>query len=301
MRVLVLVLCLLGGINAAQAAFFSDDEARKQIGALQQQLTQLQAKLDEELKQQQAVEGRVQTLEKSQGLVDLLGQIERINGEVNKLKGQIEVMSHDVEITQKRQRDLYTDLDGRLRKLEGGPATAAAVPAAPSQAPTPAAGNPAAPAVAPAVPPSAAATPAVAPVAAPPADAAAELKAYEAAHNLFKSGKYKESAEAFEKFLETYPGSKYAPSAQYWIGYAHFARKDYKAAITSQQKLIKQYPEHQKAPDAMFNIANSQIQLADIDAAKQTLRTLIEKYPLSDAAPLAKKRLGALESVKAKN
>ncbi|TSA49637.1 MAG: tol-pal system protein, partial [Nitrosomonadales bacterium] len=134
MRSLVLVLCLLlGGVNAAQAAFFSDDEARKQIGVLQQQLTQLQARLDEELKQQQAVEGRVQTLEKSQGLVDLLGQIERINEEVSKLKGQIEVMSHDVEITQKRQRDLYTDLDGRLRKLEGGPAAAVA-PAAPSQA-----------------------------------------------------------------------------------------------------------------------------------------------------------------------
>src|SRR3990167_6073153 len=124
---LVLVFCLLmGGLGAAHAAFFSDDEARRKIAELQQQLTQLQtqiqSKLDEELKQRQAVEGRVSTLEsqlKSQGMIDLLNQIERINGEVSKLKGQIEVMSHDVEITQKRQRDLYTDLDGRLRKLEG--------------------------------------------------------------------------------------------------------------------------------------------------------------------------------------
>ena len=131
-------------------------------------------------------------------------------------------------------------------------------------------------------------------------DAEAELKSYETAHNLFKAGKYKESAEAFEKFLDVYPGSKYAPSAQYWIGYAHFSRKDYKAAIASQQKLIKAYPDNHKVPDAMYNIANSQIQLADIDGAKQTLRALIEKFPLSDAAPLAKKRLAVLESVKSK-
>ena len=132
----LLVLCwLLGSMGAAQAAFFTDDEAHKKIAELKQQLNQLQSqvqgKLDEELKQRQALEGRVSTLEsqlKSQGMIDLLNQIERINGEVSKLQGQIEVMSHDVEITQKRQRDLYTDLDGRLRKLETGAPAGATTP-----------------------------------------------------------------------------------------------------------------------------------------------------------------------------
>lgn len=293
----VLVLCwLLGSIGAAQAAFFSDDEAHKKIAELQKQLnqlqTQVQGKLDEELKQQQALEGRVSTLEsqlKSQGMIDLLNQIERINGEVSKLKGQIEVMSHDVEITQKRQRDLYTDLDGRLRKLEGGAPAAAAPPAAAAL-------------VAPAVetpaqqPPATAAAPPVAAV-----DNAAETKEYEAAHALFKSGKYAQSADAFEKFLTAYPDSKFAPNAQYWVGYARFSQKDYKAAITAQQKLLQRYPDHPKAPDAMYNIANSQIQLGDIDAARQTLKNLVAKYPMSDAAPLAKKRLTAIESLKTKN
>jgi tol-pal system protein YbgF len=280
-------------MGAAQAAFFTDDEAHKKIAELQKQLnqlqTQVQVKLDEELKQQQALEGRVSTLEgqlKSQGMIDLLNQIERINGEVSKLKGQIEVMSHDVEITQKRQRDLYTDLDGRLRKLEGGPPAAAAPPA------------PAAPAVeTPAQqPPAAAAAPPVAAV-----DNAAETKEYESAHALFKSGKYAQSADAFEKFLTAYPDSKFAPNAQYWVGYARFSQKDYKSAITAQQKLLQRYPDHQKAPDALYNIANSQIQLGDIDAARQTLKNLVAKYPQSDAAPLAKKRLTAIESLKTKN
>ncbi len=291
---LVLVVCLtLGSMHAAQAAFFSDDEARKKIAELQQQLTQLQTqvqgKLDDEAKQRQTLEGRVTPLEnqlKSQGMIELLNQIERINADVAKLKGQLEVMAHDVEVTQKRQRDLYTDLDGRLRKLEGGvnAAAPAATPATPPQVTTQPAAAPATPA------PTAAVT-----------DPAAELKDYEAAHALFKSGKYAVSADAFEKFLTAYPDSKFAPNAQYWIGYAHFSQKNYKSAITAQQKLLQQYPDHQKAPDALYNIANSQIQLGYIDDAKQSLRNLISKYPMSDTIPLAKKRLAAIESLKSKN
>lgn len=281
---------LLGGMPAAQAALFSDKEAHQKIDELKQQLSQLQAqllgRLDEEAKQRQTVEGRVSALEsqlKSQTLLEMLNQIERINGELARLRGQIEVMAHEVETTQKRQRDLYTDLDARLRKLESGAATPppAATPAAPATETAPAA--PPAPATAPA----------------PTADT--ELKDYEAAHALFKSGKHAQAAEAFEKFLATYPDSKYAPNAQYWIGYSLFSQKNYKAAIAAQQKLVQKYPDHQKVPDALYNIANSQIQLADIDGARQTLKNLIAKYPLSEAAPLAKKRLAALEALKSRN
>lgn len=301
LRQLVLVVCLmLGSVHAAQAAFFSDDEARKKITELQQQLTQLQgqiqARLDEEAKQRQALEGRVTPLEnqlKSQGMIELLNQVERINGDVAKLKGQLEVMAHDVEVTQKRQRDLYTDLDGRLRKLESG---ATPPPAANAAAPAPLQ-----PAAQPAAPTTGPAAVAPAPITTVTNDPAAELKDYEAAHALFKAGKYAPAADAFEKFLTTYPDSKFAPNAQYWIGYAHFSQKNYKGAIAAQQKLVQHYPDHQKAPDAMYNIANSQIQMGDIDGAKQTLKGLVAKYPVSEAAPLAKKRLAAIESLKTRN
>ncbi|MCX7627158.1 MAG: tol-pal system protein YbgF [Methylophilaceae bacterium] len=286
---------LLGGVSAAQAGgFFSDKQAHQRIDELKQQLAQLQAqfqaKLDEEAKQRQATEGRVSALEgqlRSQGMLELLNQVERLNGELAKLKGQLEVMAHDVETTQKRQRDLYSDLDARLRKLEGGGSVATPQAAAPTSVATPD--------TVPPTPP----TPPVASSAVTPATA--ELKDYEAAHALFKSGKYAQSAEAFEKFLATHPDSKFAPNAHYWIGYAHFSQKNYKAAIAAQQKLIQKYPDHSKVPDALYNIANSQIQLGDVDGAQQTLKNLIAKYPLSDAAALAKKRLAALEALKSRN
>jgi tol-pal system protein YbgF len=281
MRLLIPFLLLFFSV-ASHAALFADNEARDEIVKLRKyvkeeqdkRITELQAKLDASEKSRQALEKRLADMESGQKsqMMDWMGQIDRLNLEVSRLRGQLEVNTHEVEQSQQRQQQFYTDLDTRMRKLESGTAGAVSVG------------------------PTANATPSAAVV-----DSVAELKNYEAAHELFKAGKYKESADSFEKFVQAYPNSKYAPSAQYWIGYANFSQKNYKAAIASQQVLIQRYPDNQKVPDAMFNIANSQIQLADLDAAKQTLRALLDKYPNSDAAPLAKKRLTVLESVKSKN
>ena len=205
--------------------------------------------------------------------MDLLNQNERLNQEISKLKGQLEVATHSIDSTQQRQRDLYGDLDGRLRKLEGGGTPAAAASEA---------------------------TPAAAAPAVPDANASSENKDYEAAQALTKEGKHKEAFDAYDKFLQTYPNSSHVPEAQYWLGYAQFSLKNYKAAIATQQKLIKQFPDGPKVADAMFNIANCQIQLADIDGAKKTLHELLDKYPGSEVAPVAKKRLTVLESIKSK-
>lgn len=305
-----LFLCLtlfLGGLNTAQAAFFSDDEARQKIGEQQKQINQLttqlqglQTKLDEEQKLRAAAETRINGLEgqlRGQVMLDLLNQIERLNTEISQMKGQMEVMAHELEATQKRQRDLYTDLDGRLRKLEETPAAApsAATPATPTTeaAPQPPASQQASAEQAP--------PPATPP--APPAeqvDGAAETKAYEVAYATYKAGKYGDAVTGFKQFVENYPNSKLAPNAYYWMGAAQFSLKDYKSAIATQQKLVKQFPSHDKAADGMYSIANSQIQLSDVDGAKQTLKTLIAKYPASRIVDTAKKRLAALESMGSK-
>lgn len=275
---LLIPLSLLFFSVASHAALFADNDAREEIVKLRKyvkedqdkRIADLQAKLDASEKSRQALEKRLADMEAAQKaqVMDSMGQLDKLNLEISRLRGQLEVNAHEIEQSQQREQQLYTDIDARMRKLEGGAPPNAAAPAAPTP---------------------------------PPADDAAELKSYESAHELFKAGKYRESADAFGNFVQTYPNSKYAPSAQYWIGYANFSQKNYKGAIASQQALIQKYPDNAKVPDAMFNIANSQIQLADLDGAKKTLRELLDKYPNSDAAPLAKKRLAVLESVKTKN
>jgi len=281
MRKLILIsIYLLSISQLAQAALFDDKEARQQIVDLQQktdaQNQATQASLDALKKSHQTLEQRVLSIEnviKSQGLMDLLGQIDRLNNELNKVKGDLEVAQHNIDVSQQRQKDLYADTDGRLRKLESGNTVIANGSADnKEQSAQPSITN--------------------------TVENSAETKAFDSAQALLQSGKYKDAFDAFDKFLQTYSNSKQVPNAQYGLGFSQFSLKNYKAAIATHQKLISQFPDSAKAPDALFNIANCQIQLSDIEGAKKSLRDLITQHPASDLVPNAKRRLAVLESIK---
>ena len=61
---------------------------------------------------------RIERLLQSQGLLDMLQQIETLQTELSSLQGDIEMQNHSLEQMKKRQRDLYTDIDQRLQRLE---------------------------------------------------------------------------------------------------------------------------------------------------------------------------------------
>jgi len=277
------VLALAFAANAASAALFDDEEARKRIDATNQRLSSLQ----------QQVENRLALLEqqaRSGAVTDLATQIQLLQGDIAKLRGQIEVVTYELEQSQKRQRDLYVDLDTRLRKIESAGAAASAPPDANAAAVVAPPGGPAAPpATAPGPAPSvAAATP-------PPRtanDGVAEQRAYDAALDLFKRGDYQGAINGFGSFVKAYPRSPLVASAQYWIGNAQYAKRDYRASIATQRQLLKEYPDNSKVPDAMLNIASAQADMGDNAAARRTLEELIAKYPKSDAGTRARQRLG---------
>lgn len=243
----LIALACLGWAGAASAGLFSDDEAR---ASAQQALTRVQA-LEDKAGQQQ------------QGRLELLQQLEQLKQEVAQLRGQVEVLSNELDNTQKRQKDFYVDLDGRLRRLEGGGVAAASSSIGES-------GKKAA---------------------VTSTDPAQEAKAYETALGQFKVGNYAAAVVSFQGFLSSYPSSGLAPSAQYWIGNAYFSLHDFKAAIREQQKLIKTWPDSEKVPDALLNIASSQQELGESKESRRTLEALVAKYPLSPAADKAKARL----------
>jgi tol-pal system protein YbgF len=261
--------------------FGGDDTARKQIAeqqkridALQGELKQLQDSLDARL-------ARIEESLKNQPVLALASQFEQFRQEVNNLRGQIEVLSNNVESTAKRQRDMYVDLDTRLRRLEqpaaAAPPAAPAVPASAGSVSPPAASSNAAPAQA---------------ASAAPGD---EGRAYEAAQNQRRNGNYQGTIAAFQAFLVQYPKSTLAPRAQYWIGDSYFNLRDFKNAIVSQQTLIKTYPESTSVPDALLNIASSQLEMGDSVAAKRTMDGLVTRYPVSEATEKAKRRLATMK------
>src|SRR6185436_10882386 len=191
------------------AGLFDDDEARRRIEGLRQELSQ-------QGRDNEARIARLEEMIRNIGVVELVRQLEQINAELARLRGQIEVLGNENQQLQKRQRDFYLDLDSRLKRLEGAPAGSASPPPTSEATPPATAGSVAA--AAPARPPTR-------------EEQAREMKAYDAASNLFRRNDFAAAIESFRKFLADYPQSALAPNAEYWIGISYANLKDYRNAL----------------------------------------------------------------------
>jgi tol-pal system protein YbgF len=259
----LLLVMLVVGATAASAASKAELEAR---------VEQLERKLD------------------SRSLVDMLNQITRLQGEVQQLRGDIEVQNHTLESLQKRQRDLYLDIDRRLHRLEAGGVEGQAS-AAPPGAPAGAAPAPGGAGVAAGVTAPAAVAPAVSPTLSP----ADQRKAYDQALELLKEGRYTDAAAAFQDFLKQYPDSSYADNAQYWLGEVYYVTRQFQPALAEFNKVITAYSGSAKAADAKLKMGYIQYELKDWAKARELLNDVVKTYPGSTSARLAQERLDRMQ------
>jgi tol-pal system protein YbgF len=230
----------------ANAGLLDDDEARRAI-------IDLRAKVEALARD---INSKIDSKSDKAAALDMLNQHEQTMQEIAKLRGQIEVLANQVATAQKQQKDLYADLDARMRKLEPQQQTidGRQTEVLPS-----------------------------------------EKKTYDAAMQLFTGGDYKGAAEAFQDFLKRFPSSAYAPNAQYFVGNSYYAQRNYKSAIAAQEIVVSNYRDSPKAADALLNIASNYVELNDKKSAKKTLQQLVKNYPDSSAAQTAKDRLAALK------
>jgi tol-pal system protein YbgF len=248
------------------------------------------------------LENRIQQLERkldSRSLVDLMDQVKALQREVQQLRGDIEVQAHDMDGLQKRQRDLYLDIDRRLHRLETGGVEAPPAAGAPgadlaggSVAP-PAVGSPTpdvTPAIGTAGPSAAVAAP---PVALNPAD---ERKDYDGALEILKEGRYSEASTAFQQFLSKYPGSGYADNAQYWLGEVFYVTREFQSALGEFEKVVTVYPDSSKVADARLKMGYIHYELKDWGKARELLNQVVQSYPGTTSARLAQERLDRMKS-----
>jgi tol-pal system protein YbgF len=307
-RVIVTVLTVGVLLPTARAGLFDDEEARRDIAkhrvATEAQFKEVDAKL---AKLDEAI--------KSLGIIQIINQLDQVNGELAKLRGQNEVMVNQFEQMQKRQKDFYFDLDARIRVLEGASAVAplAGATAAPASVPAAALGVPAITLVTPPTTPNIIIAPqsnlpnqglVVAPVSgeviATPSingrpviakSAEAQLATYDVGTNAFKANQFTNAVRGYEAFLQEFPQHILAPNAMYWIGISHFNLNEFVKARAIQERLLKLYPESSKAPDAMLAIAAVQQEMGDAGSARNTYQDIIARYPDSEAAVKARARL----------
>jgi tol-pal system protein YbgF len=230
----------------ANAGLLDDDEARKAILDLRAKVDNLSRELN----------ARIDSKSDKTAALDMLNANEQTNQEIARLRGQVEVLANEIATSQKRQRDYYTDLDARIKKLEPRQETidGQAAEVLPN-----------------------------------------EKQAYDAAYAQFTSGQYEAAVTSLQEFVRRYPASPYASNAQYWLGNAYYTQRDCKNAIAAQQVVVNTYPTSAKAPDAMLNMSTCYLELKDRVNAKKTLQALIKKYPDSTSASTAKDRLVALK------
>jgi tol-pal system protein YbgF len=227
-----------------------------------------------ELSRDQRLE-RLERMLENQSLSDMLLRIEGLQREVQRLRGDLEMQGHAIDALNRRQRELYLDLDQRLSAQTGS-------------APTPAPAEPTPPPVTPEAPPApqSAIEPPVA-----PGDPAREQAAYQQAFDLLKQGHYEEAIAAFRRFLGAYPGGAYADNAQYWLGEASYVTRDFDTAMTDFSRVVERHPNSSKVPGALLKMGFIYYEQHQWAKARDMLSRLRAEYPRSTEARLAEQRL----------
>ena len=229
-----------------------------------------------------SLEKRLQRLERlleNQTLIDLMTRIDSLQNEVQQMLGQMEEQTYNMEQLKKQQRDLYLDIDRRLRDLEAARTSLSAAPMTPAvpdgAMPEPPASNSAA--------------------ARTGADLQAERAAYERAFNLLKAGRYDLAVAAFKTFVQSYPQGQFVDNAQYWLGEANYVQRNFAIALSEFDKVVKNHPTSPKRADALLKMGYTFQELGQNDNARMSLNKVVMNYPNTTAARLAQKRLQDLK------
>ncbi|MEL7539109.1 MAG: tol-pal system protein YbgF [Pseudomonadota bacterium] len=211
------------------------------------------------------LERRIVSLERvvqNDSIVNLAASVDSLAQEIATLRGQVEQLDYTVTETEKRQRDLYVDLDARMASLEQG-VSRVAVATNDSALPVP---------------------------------GGSDESNYRAAFDMVKDGSYEEAINAFNEFLTTYPESQWANNAQYWLAESHYVLLRYDEALAAFEAVVRDYPRSAKVPDALLKIGYCNYELENWAEARSALARVEAEYSETTAARLAGQRLARMQS-----
>lgn len=251
-------------------------------------------------------------------LGEMANQMEALRQQVQNLRGENEQMQRQLQELKERQRNIYSDIDSRLRELEQGTTD----PSSSTKSQNPSSSS----TISPKTDKTTAGREGISPgdavnanvssdggtaqkknqaggggkVAAqngPPVDSTGgEHEAYERAFNTLKEGRYAKSQQEFNELLHRYPEGQYSDNARYWLGESYYAGRQFDQAKGQFQKVLDDFPHSTKRPGAQLKIGFIQFEQGKVAQARKTLGEVIQRYPNSTAANLAQQRLRLIGS-----
>ena len=277
---LLVLVVFVQNLNAAPKA------TKEELDALAFRIERIERAMDEQSTRDNS----------KQGLITLQRQLKDMERELQTLRGENERLRNEVERMQTKQREMFIAIDKRLQSQTAAVATAteteqSQTPPRPTAAEQPDRTQPAeATGTEPRV---ATARPVV--ISTATEDSPETTDAYRNAFLLLKQRRHEEAITAFEEFLASYPSSKYAGNAQYWLAEANYVTKRYDRALEEFQKVLDLYPTSSKVPDARLKMGYTYYELEQWEDARVTLTRLRAQFPNSTVAGLAQQRLERLE------
>lgn len=247
---------------------------------------------------------QAETQSEARAMVNLMNQLNGLNRDLNKLRGKIEELNNSVLNGEKRQKDMYLDLDTRLRRIETSSAEFAKTTKRAAESMSvlqeridqleQSAANGTRPT---ALDADRAVDPTQTNVASAPSSGGSQRMnavvhgAYEEAMVKYRAREYQDAIKAFQVIVTRFPEHDLAVNAQYWTGDSFYQLRAYRAAIDAQKLLIATYPGSSKVPDALLNMGSAQLGLGDAVSARQSWEQLIANHPESRSAVKARDRL----------
>ena len=292
----LLGVTLLAAQQTSIAALFGEDvdnKARQEIADTRSEMQQQFRNLD---KRMNSIDLGIKNL----GLVEMVNQIEQLKEEVGKLRGQIELQNNQIETTQKRQRELYLDLDGRLRAIEKP--GSASTPSEPTIAHTPStptpevktettASEPAAPVAKEETKPAVTMAPPAMPIPAPPPASPPPTAVVTP------------KPAPRPPVAATTPPKPAAPAMEsgsdiksYEDAHKTFRSGNYQGAVNAFRGFIEQFPNSILASNAQYWIGISFYNLKDLRAALGSHQQLLKRYPESPKVPDSMLNIATIQS-----
>jgi len=118
-----------------------------------------------------------------------------------------------------------------------------------------------------------------------------EESSYDAAYQLVQQRQFKQAIPAMQQYLAAFPHGLYTANAIYWLGELYLAEGAPRQALDQFNMIVNQYPDSNKVGPSMLKIGFAYQMLGDLNKANQQLKKVKQEFPNSSVAQLATVRL----------